>query len=198
VRKSVAALILVLQSTLVAACAGDKVVQPTPARTTTIDCGSAYPGPWTNCPEADWTRQFVERAGYTVIGGTGSALLAVGHGYEFSVWTTSLDRPPRQLADQEGWDLLARVRSVEVYGDAKLWRWWAAQGQVVWIHAGLHEDSLPPPPEELGPLISESQALPPPARHGPLLSTAAVDIHLTANAKRVVTASIDKSTIRCV
>jgi hypothetical protein len=160
--KGVAVLILGLQLALVPACAEEEVAQPTPSRTATIDCGPGYPGPWTRCPEAAWTRQIVERAGYSIVGDTGSALLAAGRGYDFSVWATPLDRPLRQVAEKEGWELLARVRSVDVFGDAELWRWWAAQGYVIWIHAGLRVGSGPPPPDELGPLISESQTLQPP------------------------------------
>src|SRR5919108_5086788 len=106
-RKRVAVLILGVQLAVVPACAGDDAARPTSSRPKTIDCGPGYLGPWTLCPEAAWTRRIVEEAGYNIIGNTGSALLAAGRGYEYSIWTTPLDRPPRELAEKEGWKLLA-------------------------------------------------------------------------------------------
>jgi hypothetical protein len=127
------------------------------------DCPADWPGPWTACPEADWVQQLAESAGYRVTGETGTALIAAGGGWSFYIWATKgTTRAIRRTAKREKWQVLGTVAAVEVYGDANLWRWWVANGFVVWLQAGPYGDSRPPPLQEMEPLIRASKAVPPP------------------------------------
>jgi hypothetical protein len=130
---------------------------------TSGDCLAGWPGPWTACREADWAQQIAERAGYRITGETGSALIAEGNGRSFYIWTTEVPTEEvTRAAKRDRWQLLGTVAAVEVYGDETLWRWWPAQGYVVWLQAGPSSDSRAPRLEELRSLVRASNALPPP------------------------------------
>ena len=103
------------------------------------------------------------RAGFAVTGETGSALVAESSGSSFSIWSTPLSRPVASVAEEEGWDELGEAEGVTVYGDRDVWRWWAAQDQLLWLQAGPSADARAPRLAELGPLIRESRELAPPA-----------------------------------
>jgi hypothetical protein len=130
---------------------------------TSPGCPAGWRGPWTACPEADWAHQIAARAGYRITGETGSALIAEGNGRSFYIWTTEVPTEEvARAAKREKWQLLGAVATVEVYGDEALWRWWPAQGYVVWLQAGPSVDSQVPRLEELRSLVRGSKALPPP------------------------------------
>jgi hypothetical protein len=127
------------------------------------ECEGDWPGPWTACPQADWVRQVAERAGYRVTGETGSALVAEGKGRSFYIWAT--DRAAGQ--DFSGRPTarkgpLGEVEGVTVYGDERLWRWWTANGFVLWLQAGPYSTSQIPRLKEMESLVQKSTALPPP------------------------------------
>jgi hypothetical protein len=124
--------------------------------------GDGWPGPWTACPQADWVRQVAERAGYRVTGETGSALVAQGKGRSFYIWAApaagqDLDDGPTARKGP-----LGEVEGVTVYGDERLWRWWTANGFVLWLKAGPYSTSQIPRLKEMNSLVQESTAVPPP------------------------------------
>jgi hypothetical protein len=122
---------------------------------TTPACSDGH-GPWTACPEADWIRHVVRRAGYRLTGETGSALIAEGHGASFYIWATPAGRPVEEIGRDEGWQELGRVAGARVWGSRE-WRWWAAQEHIVWLSAGGHVPAL----NELRSLIRASKSLTP-------------------------------------
>lgn len=82
---------------------------------------------------------------------TGSALSAQGQGWSFYVWATEETREEiAEASKRERWQTLDTVEGVTVYGDESLWRLWVAGGFVVWLQAGPHDDSQPPPLAEMG------------------------------------------------
>jgi hypothetical protein len=123
-----------------------------------------WPGPWKACAEARWVRRIVEVAGYRVTDEPASALVAKGKGREFYIWTSELTRPFNDLVSAEGWRRIATVDGAHVYGDQRLWRFWAAQVFIFWIQAGPRARSVAPRPTELGPLIRASKSIQPPPR----------------------------------
>jgi hypothetical protein len=126
------------------------------------ECPPNWPGPWTACPEADWVRRIAETAGYRVTGDTGSALTAEGRGDGFYIWATPMPEEHRvATAAREDWARRGRVEGVEVFGDDQ-WRWWPAQGFVVWLHAGPSAEATLPSLREMTPLVRASLDLPPP------------------------------------
>jgi hypothetical protein len=143
-------------------------VEQRSASTTSADDGPRgcprdnWPGPWTACAEAEWVRRVVEKAGYRVVGATGSALVARGHGRSFYVWTTRGEQTAQEIADDEGGDYLASIASVRLYGDDD-WRFWGAQGFIFWVHEGPRGDAIVPAPAELAQLVRASWTISPPA-----------------------------------
>jgi hypothetical protein len=109
-------------------------------------------------------RLVVEVAGYRVTDEPASALVAKGKGREFYIWTSELTRPFNELISAEDWRRLSTVERADVYGDRRLWRFWAAQGFIFWVQAGPMATSVAPWPTELGPLIRPSRSIPPPPR----------------------------------
>ena len=108
-------------------------------------------------------RRVVESGGYSVVGETGSALVAEGKGQSFYAWTTPAARHPAAIAEEAGRSRrLAIVHGVAVYGD-DLWRFWEAQGFIFWLKAGPAQDSIIPSPVELARLIEASGTTQPPA-----------------------------------
>jgi hypothetical protein len=109
------------------------------------ECEGEWPGPWTACPRAGWVREVAERAGYRVMGETGSALVAQGKGRSFYIWATDqaagqdLNEGPTARRGP-----LGEVEGVSVYGDERLWRWWTANGFVLWFQAGPYRTSQIP------------------------------------------------------
>jgi hypothetical protein len=128
------------------------------------ECESDWPGPWTACPQADWIRQVAERAGYRITGETGSALVAQGNGWNFYIWATEMATQEefRKTIKREKWRSVGAVKGIEIYGDQVLSRWWLAQGFIVWLGAGPHEDSEIPTLEQMGSLVRASKIVPPP------------------------------------
>jgi hypothetical protein len=127
------------------------------------ECKGDWAGPWTACPQADWVRQVAERAGYRVTGETGSALVAQGKGRSFYIWAA--DRAAVQDLNEGPTARkgpLGQVEGVSVYGDERLWRWWTANGFVLWLQAGPYSTSQIPRLNEMESLVRESAALPPP------------------------------------
>ena len=133
----------------------------TPRTLLGTSCAQEWPGPWTACPEAVWVAAILGRSGFAVTDETGSALVARGGPWSFSVWTTELREPVARLAGRERWQRLGR-RGALVYGDRDQWRWWAAQGFIFWVHVGPFEDSVAPDLNALVPLIRASRAIPAP------------------------------------
>ena len=126
-------------------------------------CPPDWPGPWTACPEAEWIQQVAERAGYRITGETGSALIAEGNGRSFYIWATEgTPKQVRRAAKRERWQPLGTVEGVEVYGDARLWRWWVIEDLVVWLHAGPYMNSYLPPLKEMKALVRAAEIIPPP------------------------------------
>jgi hypothetical protein len=123
-----------------------------------------WPGPWKACAEARWVRRVVEVAGYRVTDEPASALVAEGKGREFYIWTSELALPFSELVCAEGWRRVSAVEGADVYGDRRLWRFWAAQGFIFWVQAGPRATSVAPWPTELGSLIRASQSIRPPPR----------------------------------
>jgi hypothetical protein len=126
------------------------------------ECETEWPGPWTACPQAEWVRQVAERAGYRMMGETGSALVAQGNGQSFYIWATE------QAAGQDLNDgpagtkgPMGEVAGVAIYGD-EIWRWWTANGFVFWLHAGPFSSSHIPRLAEMESLVQASTALAPP------------------------------------
>ena len=119
-----------------------------------------WPGPWTACAEAQWAREVVRRAGFRVVGETGSAFVAARGDLEFMIWTTP--RPAEAIFEQEGTGRLALVAGTPVHGDERLWRFWTAQGFVFWIKQGPTETSALPSPHDLEAMIEESKQVPAP------------------------------------
>ena len=126
------------------------------------DCPPDWPGPWTACPEAAWVARVAERAGFRIVDETGSALVGSGRGWSFHIWATEVQEPLAEVAEREKWRPLGRRAGVLVYGGGDLWRWWAAQGFVFWMHAGPYEGSDVPDLDGLAPLIRASREVPPP------------------------------------
>jgi len=122
-------------------------------------CPQEWPGPWTACPEAAWVAAILGRSGFAVTDETGSALVAGGSGWSFGIWSTEIGD---SLAGREQWRPLGRRAGVLVYGDRDLWRWWAAQGFVIWVHAGPYADSRAPDLDGLAALIRASREITPP------------------------------------
>jgi hypothetical protein len=121
-------------------------------------CPPDWPGPWTACPEADWVRRVAERAGYRVVGETGSALVAQGKGQSFYVWATEMAASSiAEPARAEGWRRLGVVERVDVYGDDELWRWWEAQRFVFRLQAGPRGGARVPSLAEMAPLVRASE-----------------------------------------
>jgi hypothetical protein len=121
------------------------------------ECGPAWDGPWTACPEADWVQRVAERAGYRITGETGSALIAQGKGQGFYILGYEApEQEVRKVAAREGWKPLAVVEGVVVYGDERLWRWWVVDEFILLLHAGPYEDSKLPPLDEMGALVEAS------------------------------------------
>ena len=109
-------------------------------------------------------RRIVRTGGYSVVAQTGSAVVAVGKGHRFYIWTTE----GRADAAAKG-RRLATVRRVPIYGDRDLWRWWYARGHTFWVQ-GVGST---PAAGRLAPVVDASLRLPyPPAlpcvgeRHG--------------------------------
>lgn len=107
-----------------------------------------WPGPWTACAEARWVEQVVEAGGYLVGdgGGTGSALIAEGHGRGFYVWAASRDGDDSEPVDDG-------VRTS-----------WNAQGFTFWVESGPSATDAKPTLGELKPVVAASRRIrPPPA-----------------------------------
>ena len=104
-----------------------------------------WPGPWTACAEARWVERVVEAGGYTVGGGTGSALIAEGRGRAFYVWATGLGAEESQPVDDV-------VRTS-----------WAAQGFTFWVESGPSSADRKPTIDELAGVVAASRRIPPPA-----------------------------------
>ncbi len=131
------------------------VAQATIAQTE--QCPPDWPGPWTACDEAGWVRQIAERAGYRVVGDTGSALLAQGGGQGFYIWATD------EIQGSRATPVLGTVAGVRVYGEKSLHRSWAAQGFVFWLEGGPFSDSRLPDLADMYSLVRASLELPAPA-----------------------------------
>ena len=125
-----------------------------------------WSGPWTACAEADWVRRVANAAAYRVLGETGSALIAEGHGDGFYIWTTrhEIVPPTAEIVANEGWTELGRAGGAVIYGDKDLWRWWSTPDALFWIQAGPYPQSTPPDVDELDDLVAASLRLPPPPR----------------------------------
>jgi hypothetical protein len=133
-------------------------------QTSSDECPPDWPGPWTACPEADWVQKVAQRAGYRVAGETGSALIAKRNGRSFYIWAT--EGTPEELdkaAKRESRQPLGVVEGVEVYGDESLWRWWVAEGFVIWLQAGPTADSRLPSLTEMESLVRASKTVPRPS-----------------------------------
>lgn len=126
-----------------------------------VECPPDWPGPWTACPEAEWVERVAERAGYRITGKTGSALIARGRGQSFYIWGFgATEQEIEQAANREAWHPLALVEGVVVYGDEDMWRWWVADGFILWLQAGPTMDSRPPSLAEMGALVEASATVP--------------------------------------
>jgi hypothetical protein len=154
-------------ATLLTGCAqtdGTASREPlSPGREATATCATdEWPGPWTACPEAVWVREIVTRAGCRLTGETGSALIAACDDTAISIWVT---RGPSKDVEPDGtpWTRHARIANTVVYGDARLWRFWRAQGYVFWVKPGPRETDRPPSSAVLAELIEASQQLQPPS-----------------------------------
>jgi hypothetical protein len=122
-----------------------------------------WPGPWTVCPQAKWVRRVVARAGYRVVGDTGSALVAAGRGRSFYIHATGLGASGERLGRarrDEGYSLLFRIDGVAVYGDG-VRETWVASGFSFWVSAGPRGDAVAPRAAELASLVRASRAIPP-------------------------------------
>jgi hypothetical protein len=124
------------------------------------ECPPDWPGPWTACPEADQVQRMAEQAGYRITGETGSALIAQGKGRSFYIWGFGVSAAHVEKAKTaEDWTPLAVVKGVVVYGDERLWRWWLADGFVIWMQVGPYADSELPAVGEMGALVEPSGAV---------------------------------------
>jgi hypothetical protein len=128
---------------------------------TSAECPADWPGPWTACPEAAWVQQLAERAGYSITGKTGSALIAEGQGAGFYIWAT--EAAPEaiiELSRREKWSPFGTVEGVQVYGDESVWRWWVVENFVFWLQAGPYEESQLPSLDEMASLVRASESVP--------------------------------------
>ncbi len=125
---------------------------------------AARDGPWTACAEAEWVSRVAEAAGYRVVGETGSALVAEGHGDSFYIWTTrhTIVPPVGKIREKEAWNELGTAGGVTIYGDERLWRWWSTDDTIFWVKAGPSESSTVPDVDELERLVAASVRLRPP------------------------------------
>lgn len=132
----------------------------------------SWPGPWSECAEADWVRKVVRQAGYTTGSDTGSALVASTDETSFYIWTTAgtTENLQRGLGRR-----LATIAETPVYGDdepwtvdenglptAAGWRIWSAQGFIFWTTAGPSAADGPLSFTALEPLIEASKEVPSP------------------------------------
>jgi len=128
-----------------------------------------WPGPWTMCPQAQWVRRVVIKAGYRVVDETGSALVAAGRGRSFYIQATEItlrgktDKSLDRMRKIEGYSLLARIDGVALYGDG-VRETWVANGFAFWVSEGPRGDSIAPKPAELASLIHASKTVAPPVR----------------------------------
>jgi hypothetical protein len=108
-------------------------------------------GPWSHpaCPEQAWVREVVDRAGYEVVGDTGSALIIDAGGIEFSMHTTSVaDDPVNQsfeerIWEREGYRLHGTADEIPSYTDG-IRDIWTVHGLHVWITSAEPEpDPVP-------------------------------------------------------
>jgi hypothetical protein len=121
-----------------------------------------WPGPWAECAEADWVREVVRRAGYTAGSDTGSALVASTDDTGFYIWTTA---GSAERVSQSGHGVrLGTVAGTPVYGDARVWQYWSAQGFVFWVFTGPSAADVQLSMSALEPLIEASKEVAPPTR----------------------------------
>jgi len=141
--KAVAALTAILLSIITApvvGCGGS-----TESASDIGGCPTAdWTGPWEQCADADWVERVVEVAGYEVKDGTGSALIAVGRGHSFYVWSTR-----NAVGGDEPSDDGVRTS-------------WTSQGLTLWVEAGPGAADSKPSVDELAAVVAASRRLAPP------------------------------------
>ena len=146
------AAVLVLAVILAVACDGTRSTSPCDR--------DDWPGPWSACPDAAWTRQAAAAAGYRVVGETGSALVVGDGAHSFYLWATRNGRTAEARWRQH--PPLVVVGATPVYGDRDLWRYWRAGPFAVWVQEGPTADAVLPRPRELAPLVEATVRLAPP------------------------------------
>jgi len=139
---------------------GDPAVSSGPPTTRETGAGSSISadcqrGPWAeHCPEADWARAVVTKAGYRLRGDTGSALTATDGQVIFHLWAFVPERESQRLdhalIDENYRELRERVAGIRVYTDGIRFVW-SAQGLRVWLtSAGIVDGAPGGTPEEVG------------------------------------------------
>jgi hypothetical protein len=106
-------------------------------------------------------REVVRLAGFRITSETGSALVAVGGDASFYVWTTE-STVAEILEAGPHWKRLSTTADTPVYGEARLWRFWGAQGFIFWLKQGPTATAVLPRPIDLRPLIEASKTVRPP------------------------------------
>lgn len=92
----------------------------TPAST-----ASCQTGPWADhCPEADWAREVVRAAGYSVTGDTGSAITGANGQNELHLWAFQETEPSfEQTLETEGYRYFFSIDGIDVFGDGTRVAW---------------------------------------------------------------------------
>jgi hypothetical protein len=110
--------------------------------------------PWAECPLADWVRNTIWEAGFSVDGRTDSAIVGSADGRSFYMWTTTnLDEPL-----EPSYGRLMSVDEVTVFGGGSQAVWETPELRV-WVQAGPRDRSLPAD-EQLEALVRASLTTP--------------------------------------
>jgi len=109
---------------------------------------------WAECPLADWVRNTIWEAGFSVDGRTDSAIVGNADGRSFYMWTTTDLGDPLEPA----YVPLMRVDNVTVFSGGTQ-AVWEARGIRVWVEAGP-TDELLPSRKQIGALVRASLTTP--------------------------------------
>lgn len=165
--------------------------EPTPIPSppaTTADPVACVGGPWaTYCPEAQWARGVAERAGYSVVGDTGSALIINDGTYSFNFWAFEPEDPStrQEALRSENYDLLTEIDGTRVYFDG-IRLTWEMHGLYAWLNSGPGRGPTTTEREVIAEIVRASIDSPYPSGPGLAVSDEtvrageAIDFHVQA------------------
>lgn len=113
--------------------------EPAPLPTPSLSWQRCAVGPWaTHCPEAWWARNVSIRAGYAVVGDTGSAIEIRDSTHAFHLWAFEPEQPATRQKDlrRGNYHLFMQVNETPTYFDGLRFTW-TAHNLHVWLNAGL-------------------------------------------------------------